>query len=590
MRRSAQNFASNLSRQVSDVRGLVNFRRGLDKQAISFAKNPDNKMAADQIASSVLRDIAKDHTNTALPELAQVNNSYHNLAKAHDFTVAGSKVLSDMSQSGGGLYSRLVTGKTAQGVKSFTGAGMQRLGKMLGGAVPGEVAQSRAAQAVASLPEDHPALYVPGEPRVVSEQVPYNNALDVRPGARQQVDQATPRMINRTTPRDALNLRQNPQERVDTATPLNVRTPTLQGGAIGGMDNIVAADARPTAEAAQVAAQATPPPNSVDALAQPRTPSQSIPIDLRQSNVPMQIPNPGTPIDIRTQPMEQVPTQVPGNVPPVDLRGTPTREVQRVVPGEPVPVPPPPPAPPAQASPLARLGSLDVAQAGGDLGGNLPTGGQPTDIASQVNGGFQVGQQDQGQLGGSDMSGGSMDTSGGSGQDQSPYPLANLEADMSRDPKNSATYMSLYKMLNPNGNLSPTMQRDLANVQAAKNNVNQLSQAYDAAGGGEGRIGGAIANLIGRTGMGSKQQQDVAVYNSVRSAQVSKISRALGETGVLTDQDISRALGNIPSITDTPYEASRKLAILNSIIAGAEQSIRSRGAQTDTSSLVGVGQ
>ncbi len=585
--KAAENFAGNLRAQVSDVKSLVNFRRGLDRQANNFARNPDSKMAADQIASTVLREVANDHTNAALPELAQANQVYHQMAKASDFLRGGSKVLSDMSQSGGGLYSRMVTGKTAQGAKSFAGAGMQRLGKMLGGQVPGEVAQSRAAQAVAALPEDHPALYTPGEPRVVTEQVSYPNAVDMRPGAQQAVDQATPRVVNRVTPADALNLRQPAQQRVDEATPLNVRVGTPQGGAVGGMDGIAPADARIPAQAAQTAAQAIPTPNSVDALAQPRVPSGATPIDLRQANVPTQVPNPGTPVDLRQQPVEQVPTQVPSNVPPVDLRGTPTQNVQRIVPGEPVPVEPPPPPPPptaASASPFgapgfARAASLDVARQNGDMTGNL------------LSGGMQLPNQQQADTSGSGAVGADTTAIGGDTvqQDQSPYPLQNLEADMTRDPKNSSTYMALYKMLNPNGNLSATMQRDLANINSAQNISKQLYNAYQQAGGGEGRIPGAISNLLGRAGA----DNNVQVYNSVRAGSASKIARALGETGVLTDQDIARALGYLPQVTDNPDEAAKKMAFLDSVIAGAEQSVRDRasGSQTaDTSQLQGVGQ
>lgn len=99
----------------------------------------------------------------------------------------------------------------------------------------------------------------------------------------------------------------------------------------------------------------------------------------------------------------------------------------------------------------------------------------------------------------------------------------------------------------------------------AENLINNLESEFANAGGARGRIGGAIGNLAGRAGIDS----NVAAYNDLRNAATASIARALGETGNMSDSDIRRAVAAIPSITDTPQQAARKLAFLRTQLQAA---------------------
>lgn len=127
VRKSAANLASNFTNQSSDIKSLIDFRRGLDSQVIAFNRNPDAKMAADQLAARTFRDTLSQHTNDLVPGINDANSSYHNLMQAKEFLTGGAKAVSDQSQSaGGGIIGRLLTNDTAQGVKSVAGGIMQK--------------------------------------------------------------------------------------------------------------------------------------------------------------------------------------------------------------------------------------------------------------------------------------------------------------------------------------------------------------------------------------------------------------------------------------------------------------------------------
>jgi hypothetical protein len=128
-RQKAQGLADNFLKQSSDLKSLVNFRRGLDKQVINFNQNPSTALVAKQLAARTLRDTLSESTNKFAPGLKGLNRSYSNLINASEFLKGGSKAISDQSQGqgGGGLLSRALTNDTAQSVKSKTGAALQNL-------------------------------------------------------------------------------------------------------------------------------------------------------------------------------------------------------------------------------------------------------------------------------------------------------------------------------------------------------------------------------------------------------------------------------------------------------------------------------
>ena len=58
----------------------------------------------------------------------------------------------------------------------------------------------------------------------------------------------------------------------------------------------------------------------------------------------------------------------------------------------------------------------------------------------------------------------------------------------------------------------------------------------------------------------------LAALDSLSSATLSKLSRALGEVGVLTDQDIARAAKAVPTINDTPMVREQKFKQLEGLL------------------------
>lgn len=111
--------------------------------------------------------------------------------------------------------------------------------------------------------------------------------------------------------------------------------------------------------------------------------------------------------------------------------------------------------------------------------------------------------------------------------------------------------------------LSAAQQKSLSQFQSAEAVLDELMSNFQAAGGAQGRVGGTLASALGTIGF----NDEVSVFNQRREAAMSLLARALGEVGVLTDQDIQRALGNIPKITDNPGEAAAKIQSIKNLLA-----------------------
>lgn len=126
----------------------------------------------------------------------------------------------------------------------------------------------------------------------------------------------------------------------------------------------------------------------------------------------------------------------------------------------------------------------------------------------------------------------------------------------------------------------------------ALNIVDQLEQAYQSAGGGQGRIAGTISSLSGKAGMNN----EVNIYNESKLGFISNVARALGEKGVITDYDIDRIAKLFPSPSSNPQEASAKWSMIRTIISnGIAKSQEAYGGQqyqpdqTDLASLIEQG-
>lgn len=130
-----------------------------------------------------------------------------------------------------------------------------------------------------------------------------------------------------------------------------------------------------------------------------------------------------------------------------------------------------------------------------------------------------------------------------------------------------ATYLSYAKALMSGNKPNANQQKTSMALQNARNVVDELTQAYKEVGGPQGAGTGQVRNVLGR----ARIDQQARNYNDLRQAFLSRIARAFGEVGTLNEGDINRALGAIPDLADNQQTAARKLAILNNLLAKAQQ-------------------
>lgn len=106
-------------------------------------------------------------------------------------------------------------------------------------------------------------------------------------------------------------------------------------------------------------------------------------------------------------------------------------------------------------------------------------------------------------------------------------------------------------------------------VDVIENNFTELQgMGLTAQTGGLGRLQGLSGEAAAITQSGQKGEA-AAAYKDTVEAFLSKLSRASGEKGVLTDQDIARIKKALPKFTDAPGTVERKLENVREILGGA---------------------
>lgn len=141
-----------------------------------------------------------------------------------------------------------------------------------------------------------------------------------------------------------------------------------------------------------------------------------------------------------------------------------------------------------------------------------------------------------------------------------------------------ATLLDLYKQAselyggdntsNAASKLNATQQNNLAKLEAASTAIDELESLYNQAGGGQGRIGGNIAEFGAKLGLNN----DASAYNSAARGLINQIAAAVGKTDSLnTEGEVQRAMDLVPKITDTPEEASAKLESLRKMLNANKQ-------------------
>lgn len=116
---------------------------------------------------------------------------------------------------------------------------------------------------------------------------------------------------------------------------------------------------------------------------------------------------------------------------------------------------------------------------------------------------------------------------------------------------------------NSSSNLSTAEKNQLAKLQSASTAIDELESLYNKAGGGQGVIGGNVANFLGGLGLNS----DVSTYNQLAQGLINQIGAAIGKTDSLnTEGEVQRALSLVPKLTDDAQTAKNKLATLRSLL------------------------
>jgi hypothetical protein len=161
------------------------------------------------------------------------------------------------------------------------------------------------------------------------------------------------------------------------------------------------------------------------------------------------------------------------------------------------------------------------------------------------------------------------------GVEQSPYGRQNLMADIQRDPQNADKYIEYYQMMDeifgaqadPMGDMSQSSRNAMASSDNAINTVDQLEEMFNAAGGGGGRVGGAIKNLTGRAGF----NEEAKIYNDLANASVTQIAKALAGSGAgtVSDMDAKVIMDALARFNDNPNEARAKFAALRQRLENA---------------------
>jgi hypothetical protein len=143
--KNAKQLSDNFIKQGKDVKGMIDFRRGLDRDAISYIANPDAALAANQQAAKVMRGVLAGKTSELIPDMKGANTAYSKLAGAKEYLVQGG---GQVNKPSGGLIGRIIDSGPVQAAESRTGRVLQRLG---GEAAPVAKGASKAAGAIGGV-------------------------------------------------------------------------------------------------------------------------------------------------------------------------------------------------------------------------------------------------------------------------------------------------------------------------------------------------------------------------------------------------------------------------------------------------------
>ena len=131
-----------------------------------------------------------------------------------------------------------------------------------------------------------------------------------------------------------------------------------------------------------------------------------------------------------------------------------------------------------------------------------------------------------------------------------------------------AQIMSLAKVLVDENTPKEPTKEELA-TNAALSIVDEIENMVGSIDLKDTDFGAATGGRLDKAYAAIVPSSQKGVFQTTRAGLVSRISRALGNVGTLSDKDIELAINLIPDLTDTPASAAEKVARLRAIISGA---------------------
>lgn len=141
--------------------------------------------------------------------------------------------------------------------------------------------------------------------------------------------------------------------------------------------------------------------------------------------------------------------------------------------------------------------------------------------------------------------------------------------------KNLVKIKTLYDFMNPQSSLPASVMTQIAGSKAAEGIVNELQESIDEVGLASTGVVARGSGFMRRVGAAIGLDPKMREYLALRDAVSSRLARALGEVGTLTDQDIKRATALIPQPEDSYEEASMKLSQLKKLITTSRSGLES---------------
>jgi hypothetical protein len=133
---------------------------------------------------------------------------------------------------------------------------------------------------------------------------------------------------------------------------------------------------------------------------------------------------------------------------------------------------------------------------------------------------------------------------------------------------------AMYDLLPEGPDLSSSTAQLAAKQATGMQALDQLEGAFNSAGGGQGVLGGNIANVAGEFNINSA----AGAFNDQVAGTARQIARAMGEVGAGSDADAQAFISRLPRLTDSPERAAQKIAELRALLQAARENTMLYGA------------